>query len=39
MDPLFPYDIVEENGFYGLKDSKGNFVVENHVHDRYGYFN
>ena len=24
MDPLFPYDIVEENGFYGLKDIKGN---------------
>lgn len=27
MDPLFPYDIVEENGSYGLKDNTGNFVV------------
>jgi hypothetical protein len=27
MDFLFPYDIVEENGFYGMKDCKGNFVV------------
>lgn len=27
MDYLFPYDIVEENGFYGLKDAKGNYIV------------
>ena len=27
MDLLFPYDIVEENGFYGLKDRNGNLVV------------
>lgn len=27
MNYLFPYDIVEEDGFYGLKDSNGNFVV------------
>lgn len=27
MDYFFPYDIVEENGFYGMKDRNGNFVV------------
>lgn len=27
MDFLFPYDIVVENGFHGMKDRNGNFVV------------
>ena len=27
MNYLFPFDIVEENGFYGLKDANGNYVV------------
>jgi hypothetical protein len=31
MDFMFPYDIVVENGFYGMlngmKDRNGNFVV------------
>ena len=27
MDYLFPYDIVEENGLYGMKDRNGNYVV------------
>ena len=27
MDNLFPYGIVMEAGFYGLKDANGNFAV------------
>lgn len=29
MDPIFPYDIVEENGFYGLKDIIGYLSAKN----------